>query len=93
MSDDFRERKIIQIAPMVVPGMDNMSTPHVEIVALCDDGTMWRGDGSGYWQQLNGPEHLPPLANAFRVRERLRNELDSETAAKVKQILGSGGVL
>jgi hypothetical protein len=87
------ERKVIQIAPMVVPGMDNMSSPHAEIIVLCDDGTMWRGDGSGWWEQLSGPEHLPKLANALTVRRRLESELDKETSEKVKLILRSGGML
>lgn len=49
------ERKVIQISTMVTPAVDNVSSPHEAIVALCDDGTLWVGDNGGWWQEIPTP--------------------------------------
>ena len=89
MTDDGR--KIIQIQTLVVPGMDNMSHPSVSLIALCDDGTLWLGDTAGSWEQLHGPEHLPVLESAYRVRTNLQEALDEETYERVRKALAAGG--
>lgn len=85
-------RKVIQITTLVIPGMDNYTSPRAEMLALCDDGTMWRGDGDGYWQQIQGPEHLRGLTNRYHTRQQLKDSLDAEAYEKVRGILSAGGV-
>lgn len=88
----MEERKVIQITSLVVPGMDNYTNPRAELLALCDDGTLWRGDGDGYWQQIQGPNHLRSLTNRYHTRQRLKGSLDAEAYEKVRDILNAGGL-
>ncbi len=92
--DVMENRKIIQMMPYVVPGMNNMSTPDVGIVVLCDDGTMWGNGIGGYgaWQQIHGPEHLEPMHSSYSLREDLKEILDKKTHEKVTKLFRSGGV-
>lgn len=84
-SQEINQRKIVQITTAVVPGMDNMSNPVFSIYALCDDGTLWMGDGNGWWNQVPGPEHLSPLAYPWHIRDKLKKELNSESYEIVKK--------
>jgi hypothetical protein len=61
---------------MVVPGMDNMSSPTVDILGLCDDGTLWKTDPySSYWIQIAGPDsHGDDLIRSKEENARLCSE-------------------
>lgn len=88
-------RKVIQIMPVVVPGMDNATTASVGMIALCEDGTIWEtslGGYSGMWRQMPGPEHsYASLTSGYTIREGLKKLLTEDKYDKVSKLLRSGG--
>ena len=89
--------KVVQLAPVVVPGMDNMSRPSLLLFALRDDGSMWIAmDPSQYstwWQQIQGPSDqigFPPDRPYYAVEE-LKKALGPEVFKQVKGIVANAG--
>ena len=77
--DPPETRKVIQVQAMVLPGMDNITTPSATLFVLCDDGTLWQGDGHGWWMNVSTPDQKQTILEESRAESRmLRSRLQEE---------------